>query len=436
MARFRARSKSSTQAPAAALAVPSERQHTIVERLEGLARAARVTDASRPALMLFGIVLALLALGLVVQASHASTTTTPEIFWGVLRSQVLFRVAAIAALLVGVRIGPQGLRRHIPALTVACGIFLLLVFVPGVGDPRNGAHRWLQIPFLGLSFQPSELARIVMVLWVADRCIRLGEGVRDLRRGALPMLGVGLAFFGAILLETDLGGAILFLCCFLATMWVGGARLKQISGPVLIVGGGAAVSLALFVSYIRHRIDMWLGQASNHQVARTAEAIASGDLFGVGVGQGLWRNARVPYLESDYVLAQVGEELGLFGILLVIGLLVGFTWLAIRLSLSIRDRYSALCAFGLLLSVGLQAMIHAQVVTALAPPKGMPLPFISHGGTALVVSSLAIGLALGAARRDAAKEAADPAWAPIRSSNDPVAQPDAPRATQPEVSPA
>jgi len=395
MARFRASKRGST-----AVVGPRERQHTILERLEGLARAAQVPDASRPALYLFGIVLALLAVGLIVQASHAATTSTPEVFWGVLRSQILFRVAAIGALLLGVRVGPQGLRRHIPALTIVCGLFLLLVFVPGVGDPRNGAHRWLQIPFLSISFQPSELARIVMVLWVADRCIRLGDGVRDLRRGALPMLCVGLAFFSAILVETDLGGAILFLCCFLATLWVGGARLRQISGPVVIVAGGAAISLVLFVSYIRHRIEMWLGAASNNQVERTAEAIASGDLFGIGLGQGLWRNARVPYLESDYVLALVGEELGFFGVLLVLGLLIGFTWLAIRLSLSIQDRYSALCAFGLLLSVALQAMIHAQVVTALAPPKGMPLPFVSHGGTALVVSSLAIGLALGAARRE------------------------------------
>jgi len=410
MARFRAAAGSSDDA-----ARPRERQHTILERLEGLARAAQVPDASRPALVLFGIVLALLAIGLVVQASHASTTSAPEDFWAILRSQVLFRVAAIGALLVGVRVGPQGLRRHIPALTVVCAIFLVLVFVPGVGDPRNGAHRWLQIPLLGLSFQPSELARIVMVLWVADRCIRLGDGVRDLRRGALPMLAAGLVFFSAILVETDLGGAILFLCCFLATMWVGGARLRQISGPVVIVAGGAAFSLVVFVSYIRHRLEMWLGSASNNQVERTAEAIASGDLFGVGLGQGLWRNARVPYLESDYVLALVGEELGFFGVVLVLGLLIAFTWLAIRLSLSIHDRYSALCAFGLLLSVGLQAMIHAQVVTALAPPKGMPLPFVSHGGTALVVSSLAIGLALGAARREARTERAFEPLATARS---------------------
>jgi len=391
MSRFRATS---------ARPEPRERQHTILERLEGLARAAQVVDASRPARLLFGVVLALLALGLVVQASHAATTTSPETFWSVLWSQVFFRVAAIVALLVGARIGPEGLRRHIPALTVISGAMLLLVFVPGFADPRNGAHRWLSIPVLGLSFQPSEVARIVMVLWAADRCIRLGDGIQDLWKGAIPMLAVGLVFFAMILVETDLGGAILFLVCFLATMWVGGARLRQISGPVLAFAGGAAAFVILCVSYIRHRVAMWLGNASNHQVDRTADAIASGDWFGVGLGQGLWRNARVPYLESDYVLAQVGEEFGLFGIYIVIGLLVSFVWLAARITLSIRDRYSALCAFGLLLSVALQAMIHAQVVTALAPPKGMPLPFVSHGGTALVVSSLAIGLALGATRRE------------------------------------
>jgi cell division protein FtsW len=289
MARFRASGR----------AAPRERQHTILERLEGLARAAQVVDASRPALCLFVVVLALLALGLVVQASHAATTTNPDTFWSVLWSQVLFRVAAIGALLVGARIGPSGLRRHIPVLTVVSGAMLLLVFVPGFADPRNGAHRWLSIPVVGLSFQPSEVARIVMVLWAADRCIRLGDGIRDLWKGAIPMLAVGLVFFALILVETDLGGAILFLVCFLATMWVGGARLRQISGPVLAFAGGAAALVIVCVSYIRHRVAMWLGHASNHQVDRTADAIASGDWFGVGLGQGLWRNARVPSLESD-----------------------------------------------------------------------------------------------------------------------------------------
>jgi cell division protein FtsW len=211
------------------------------------------------------------------------------------------------------------------------------------------------------------------------------------------MLRLGLVFFLLILCETDLGGALLFLLCFLATMWVGGARPIHVYGPLFGVGGVAFLAVITFVGYIRNRIEMWLGSTANDQVVRSGEAIASGDFFGVGLGHGLFRNARVPYLESDYVFALTGEELGLFGMLVVLALFLSFLWFALRYVLSIRERYEALCAFGLLLSVGLQAMVHAQVVTGLAPPKGMPLPFLSHGGTSLVVSSLAVGLALGAA---------------------------------------
>lgn len=222
----------------------------------------------------------------------------------------------------------------------------------------------------------------------------------------MPMLAVGFVFFFLILAETDLGGSLLFLICFLGTLWAGGAQWTHVAGPLVGAGGTAILILITFVSYVRHRIAMWLGNASNHQVDHSAEAIASGDWFGVGLGQGLFRNARVPYLETDYVLALVGEELGLFGIWLVLGLLLAFVWFGLRFVLSIRGRYEALCAFGLLMSVGLQAMVHVQVVTRLAPPKGMPLPFLSHGGTALVVSSLAVGLALGAARPARATSAA------------------------------
>jgi cell division protein FtsW len=131
-------------------------------------------------------------------------------------------------------------------------------------------------------------------------------------------------------------------------------------------------------------------------------ALASGDVFGVGVGQGLWRNARTPHLESDYIYAMVGEELGLFGMLLVAGLFATLLFLGLRYVLCIKDRYAALAGFGLLLSVVVQAMIHMQVAVQLAPPKGMTLPFLSHGGTALLVSSFAMGVVLGAARRDVA----------------------------------
>ncbi len=377
--------------------VPREQQLSLLDRLDEMRIRAQDIDPTEPAIRLFWIVLTLAGVGLMIQANHAATTQAPEDFWSGLFEQVFFRGAALSALLVGFRLGPDRLRRFIPALVAASLFALALVYVPGVPSAVNGSRRWLPLPG-GLTFQPSELARIVMILWVADRCIRLAADVTDWKRGVWPMLRLGLVVFTLIVCETDLGGALLFLSCFLITMWVGGARLAHLSGPFVFAAGAAAIALLTGVSYVRHRIEMWLGHTQNDQVLRSTEAIASGDWTGVGLGQGLFRNAGVPYLDSDYVFALVGEELGLLGQLGLIALYVALLWYALRLVLSIKDRYAALCCFGLMLSVALQAMVHLQVVSGLAPPKGMTLPFVSHGGTSLVVSSLAVGLALGAAR--------------------------------------
>jgi cell division protein FtsW len=274
---------------------------------------------------------------------------------------------------------------------------LIAVFVPGLGVERNGSSRWLGL--FGQTVQPSELARIVVVLWLADRCVRLGPLVRDLRRGIAPMLGLVLFCFALIAAETDLGGAILFLCCCLATMWVGGARGSHVFGSLGTFGFGALVLCVALVPYIRQRVETFLGNSSNAQMESSLAAIGRGDLGGVGLGLGDARNQGVPYLDSDLVFAQVGEELGVVGLVLLAGLYLAFAWYALRLVLSIPDSYQALAAFGLLLCTALQAMLHMQIVSGLAPPKGMTLPFLSDGGTSLIVSCLAVGLALGTVPR-------------------------------------
>jgi len=375
-------------------------QLTITGFLDNLARKAEVNDPMRPALRLFLVVLALSGLGFLMQASFAATTRTPAEFWGEVRGQALLRVLSVGVMLLAFRLGPSGLRRLLPHLIVLSGLLLVLVFVEPFRAARNGAYRWVEFP-LGarLTFQPSELARIVVVLWVADRCVKLGRRVHDLRRGVLPMLLLALFFFVIVLVETDLGGSMLLLICALSTMWVGGARMLPVGASLVAIGGGAITAASLFVPYMRNRISMWFGQVDNSQVTGTLKALASGGAFGAGLTHGGFRNDAVPYLESDYVFALVGEELGVFGMWIVLGCWLAFLWYALRLVLSLRERYEALATFGLLLSVALQAMVHVQVVSGLAPPKGMTLPFLSDGGTSLIVSSFAVGLALGAARK-------------------------------------
>jgi len=389
------------RAKTAALRGPgSGEQLTIMGFLDNLARKAEVHDPLRPATRLFLVVLALSGLGFLMQTSFAATTRSSSEFWSELRGQGLFRVLSLGVMLLAFRIGPGGLRRLLPHLVVLSALLLVLVFIEPFRAARNGAFRWVEFP-LGarLTFQPSELARIVVVLWVADRCVKLGPRVHDVRRGVLPMLVLALFFFMIVLVETDLGGAMLLLICALSTMWVGGARMLPVGASLVAIGGGAITAAGLFVPYMRNRIAMWFGQVDNGQVSGTLKALASGNAFGAGFTHGGFRNAGVPYLESDYVFALVGEELGVFGMWIVLGCWLAFLWFALRLVLSLRERYEALAAFGLLLSVALQAMVHVQVVAGLAPPKGMTLPFLSDGGTSLIVSSFAVGLALGAARK-------------------------------------
>jgi cell division protein FtsW len=360
----------------------------------------RVTevDASALAVKLLCIVLVLMALGLLLQAAHAATISTSQDFAGEVRQQAKLRMIGLAVLLVGYWLGPAGLRRHLPWLALAAAVLLLLLWIPPFSKPENGSFRWIRLFPTRLSFQPSELARILMVLWAADRCVRLGPRVRELRRGMLPLLGVGLFFVALIGLEPDLGGAVLFLSCFLGVACAGGVRIRHAAGAGALI---VAVALTLAYSqlgYIRSRLAVFVGDGQNEQVNQSISALGSGKLFGVGIGQGLYRNQAMPYQDSDYIFSLVGEEFGLFGVALVLGLLLAFVLYAMRLVLALRDRYLALSAFGLLLSVCLQAMVHVAVVTRLVPPKGMTLPFLSDGGTSMVVSSLAVGLALGAAR--------------------------------------
>ena len=374
------------------------RQLTLAEHFEALPLRAAERDPRGPARALFAVVLALIGIGFLLQVAHAATTVPRELLAAELRELLVFRGAGLVLLLGAWWIGPTRLAPVVPALTVLVLFALVAVYLPVLGAPRNGSHRWIKLPGLEFGLQPSEFARVFLVLWVARRCVLLGPRIGEWRAGFLPTLAVGFGACLLVFLEPDLGGSVLLLLCFGATLFAGGARMNHVVMTCSSLFGAAVlIGLSRF-GHIRERIAVWTGDATNDQVRRSAEAMASGDLLGVGLGQGLYRNASLQYMQTDYALALVGEELGLLGVLLVVGLFGAFVWHALRLVLAVEDRFAALVAFGLTISVGFQAMLHLQVVTGLAPPKGMALPFLSDGGSAMLASCLAVGLALGASR--------------------------------------
>lgn len=379
--------------------VAVEHQLGLFERLGYLAQRAEAPCPTHPATKLFCLVAAMMGLGLLLQASHAATAIVdPAEFRAEVFQQSVFRVLGVGVMLIAYRLGPRGIRPVLPALVVLSVFLLLACWIPGLANSRNAASRWVTLPLVGISIQPSEVARIFLAVWVADRCTRLGPLLSDMRRGTLPILGVGLGVFLLIVLEPDLGGGLVFLAVFLMTWYVGGATFAQFSGTGLVLGSAALLTAMTSLDYVRGRLANFFGDSQNDQVDASLHALGSGDLLGVGLGQGGWRTAGMPYQDSDYVFSLLGEELGFLGLALAVGMVLAFLWFALRLVISIRDRFSALAAFGLLVGVAMQGMIHMQVVTGLAPPKGMSFPFLSDGGTSLLVSALAVGLALGAAR--------------------------------------
>lgn len=393
MSRFRRRK--GDEAP-----VETEVQHdlwgSVREGFAGLARKATGPDPAKPAFMVLCSALALFGLGFLLQASHAATTVSFEGYQAELVEQARFRSAALVCLLMGARLGPQGFRRFVPHLFVVSIVLLVAVWIPGLAKPENGADRWVKI--MGFSVQPSEIVRITLILWTADRCARLGDRLMDSWRTILPVFLTGILTCLLVFFEPDLGGSFILMMCFFMTLFVGGAPAKKTIFPFgILLASGIFIAVST-QQYVRDRIAILWGSGGNEQVSDAASAMWSGGIFGQGLGQGLSRRDNLLYQDSDFVFSLIGEELGAVGMLIVIGLFVSIAWFGLRMVLAIPDRFRAITSFGLLLSVLLPALIHMMVAVGLAPPKGMTLPFISDGGTSLIMSSLACGLALGAAR--------------------------------------
>ena len=233
-------------------------------------------------------------------------------------------------------------------------------------------------------------------------------------RTLLPVVGVGVFVCMLVFLEPDLGGSVVLMTCFFLTLWVGGASTKKTLAPLLLLVAGVGMAAFMANEYVRNRIYSFLYGAGEGQVSDAEMAIWSGGYMGEGLGNGLSRRLGFIHQETDYVFSLVGEEFGLIGMLMVIGLFACIAWFGLRMVLAIPDRFRALSAFGLLLCVLIPALIHMMVSVGLAPPKGMTLPFLSNGGTSLVMSSLACGLALGAARTPKTTSAATRSrWSPL-----------------------
>jgi cell division protein FtsW len=312
--------------------------------------------------------------------------------------QLLWLGIGTLALIILARIEYHTWRRFsIPLLAVT---LLLLVVVLVFGDERFGGQRWL---FNG-SIQPSELSKLAIIIYIADWLSSKGEQIRKVSYGLIPfaiLLGV---ITGLIVLQRDLGTAVLIGSTALAMFFIAGGNLVQ----MLLSGFLGGVTLYLLITrspYRMARLTAFLDplnsdpSGSGYQIRQILIALGSGGLTGLGLGASRQKFGYIPASHTDGIFAILGEELGLIGALVVIGLFAFFAYRGFRIALTAPDAFGTVLASGLTCSLIFQTIINVGVVTASLPFTGIPLPFISFGGSSLVISLASVGLLLAVSRR-------------------------------------
>ena len=284
---------------------------------------------------------------------------------------------------------------------LACSaVLLVLVIIPGVGVYINGSRRWLSLG--GLSFQPSELAKLAVVLYMATTLTYRGQRIRSLIYGIVPVLLVPGVVFLLILQQPNLSTAGSILITSFVMILIAGAQWRHL---LLMLVGGLAVGgfYAWSAPYRRERLLSFTDPFAKmsyegYQLAQSLIAFGSGGLFGMGLGMGRQKYAYLPYPESDFIFAIVGEDFGLAGCVAVIALFVAFMLCGMRIAMRCRDKFGALLAAGITCSITVQAFLNMGVVVGLLPTTGLPLPFFSAGGTSISITMAAVGILMNISR--------------------------------------
>jgi cell division protein FtsW len=352
----------------------------------------------RPDMWLFGVAVVLLSVG-VVMVYSASAIVAAERFHDpflFLKKQLFWAVLGGGALWVALRIDYRRLERlMVPALVLAA-VLLILVLMPPFGQSINGTRRWFRVG--PVSFQPVEVAKLALVIYLAAFLARRHEQLQDFWRGFLPPLMVAAPLAGLVLLQPDLGNGLTLVAVTFGLLFLAGARWQHLA---LIMGAAfpVLVGLVIMAPYRLRRImaflDPWQDpRGSGFQIIQSYLAIGSGGPLGRGIGESRQKLFYLPESHTDFIFAIVSEELGFVGATAMLALFAVFIWRGLRIALRSPEPFGSYLALGITVLIATQTIVNLGVVTGLLPTKGLPLPFVSFGGSALVVTMLATGVLL------------------------------------------
>ena len=339
-------------------------------------------------LALFGVVMVYSASALLAQSQNQGH------FYYV-KKQAIWTAIGFAAMLIGMQFDYNRLRdkRIVYGLLLLTVFLLLAVFA---FSPVNGARRWIK--FSGFSIQPSEISKLVLAIFLAYFLEKHAGEEREFWRTFIPCGLITALLAALVVIEPDFGTSLMLAVTFVVVIYTAGARLSHLAmaaAPAFVIAAGLLIFVPWRMARLVTFLDPWADpQKSGFQVVQSLIAVGSGGTNGLGFAQGKQKMQFLPFAHSDFIFAVIGEELGLLGTLAVLLIFALFLWRGIRTSLLAPDRFSKLLSLGIVTGIVAQALFNISVVLSLVPTKGIPLPFISYGGSSLVPTLAAVGILL------------------------------------------
>ncbi len=351
-----------------------------------------------PDFILFLTVLMLLSIGVVMvfSASQYVTIIRYQNAFYFFERQVLWALLGVTAMIFMMNFDYFKIKRWIIPLVVIGFLLLIAVLLPGIGKEVNGSKRWINLGFV--SFAPAELVKLCLITFVAYGISKKPRLIQNFKQGLLPYLVIMAMAAGLILMQPDLGTAVTLCGTIMVMFLAAGARMTHL----LSLGGVGLFFVTLAIYFEPYRMRRFLAfldpkadpQGTGYHIIQSLYALGSGGLFGMGLGQSKQKFLYLPENHTDFIFAIIGEELGFIGASLVILLFIMLAWRGFKIAITAPDPFASLLATGITCGIVLQAIINMGVVTGSMPVTGVPLPFISFGGTSLLFTLMGVGILL------------------------------------------
>jgi cell division protein FtsW len=354
-------------------------------------------------LVIFLMAVALTCFGVVMVYSASSVMAAKKFHDGFyfLKRQGLYALLGFGTMTLAMFVDYQTWRRLAVPLLLGCLLLLILVFVPGIGGTAKGASRWIRFP--GFNFQPSEFAKIALIIYMAYSLDKKQEKVKFFSTGFAPYMVLLAILLFILLKQHDLGAALTMGVVAIIMLFTAGTRPRYILG-MGVLALPFVYYLVMTESYRLRRIkaflDPWQDPTdAGFQIIQSWLAFGNGGIIGQGLGEGKQKLFYLPEAHTDFIMSVVGEELGLIGVLVIAAMFFLLVHRSIRVALQAEDNFGRFLAFGIATLLGIEAFVNIAVVTGLLPTKGLALPFISYGGSSLIITLFAVGILLNVSSR-------------------------------------